>query len=99
METKRVLRHFIETTFLRGDGAELADTASLIKSGLLDSTDQLELVLFVEGEFDITVGEDEAVADNLDTVERIVAFVDRKRSETSVTRDPGPSDRVPAARE
>lgn len=98
METQRTVRHFIETTFLRGDGAELAADASLIKSGLLDSTDQLELVLFLEGEFDITLGEDEAVAENLDTLERIAALVERKRAAAPLARGPDLEPKAPPAR-
>ena len=79
MEIKDQLRQFIRTTFLRGEQAALADDASLIRSGLLDSTDQLELVLFLESDFGITLGEDEAGADDLDTLARIEALVTRKQ--------------------
>ncbi len=98
MEIKPALRHFIHTTFLRGDDARVADDASLIKSGLLDSTDQLELVLFLESEFELTVGEDEAVLENLDTLERLVAFVVRKRAGAPDTRAPGPESKASATR-
>ena len=37
-----------------------------------------ELVAFVESRFGITVGDDELVPDNLDSIERVAAFVARK---------------------
>jgi len=80
MEIKNPLRQFLRTTFFLSDGAELSDDASLLKSGLLDSTGVLELVLYLESEFNITVGDEEAVAENLDTIERIAAFVTGKQA-------------------
>ncbi|EPX60981.1 Acyl carrier protein [Cystobacter fuscus DSM 2262] len=80
MEISDQLREFIRTTFLRGDNLELSDTTPLITSGLLDSTDALELLLYMESEFDITVGDDEAGPENLDTLERITAFIEAKRA-------------------
>jgi acyl carrier protein len=83
MEIKNPLRQFLRTTFFLSDGAELSDDASLLKSGLLDSTGVLELVLYLESEFNITVGDEEAVAENLDTIERIAAFVTGKQAEAA----------------
>ncbi|MGZ3461827.1 MAG: acyl carrier protein [Archangium sp.] len=83
MEIKNSLSQFLRTTFSLDDGAQLSDDTSLLKSGLLDSTDLLELVLYLESEFQITVGEEEAVPENLDTIGRIVAFVTSKQSAPS----------------
>jgi hypothetical protein len=47
---------------------------------LLDSTDTLELLLYMESEFDITVGDDESGPENLDTLERITALIEAKRA-------------------
>ena len=80
MEIKNSLNQFLRTTFSLDDGAQLSDDTSLLKSGLLDSTDLLELVLYLESEFHITVGDEEAVPANLDTIGRIVAFVTGKQS-------------------
>jgi len=80
MEIKNPLRQFLRTTFFLSDGTELSDEASLMKSGLLDSTGVLELILYLESEFNITVGDEEAVAENLDTIDRIAAFVTSKQA-------------------
>lgn len=87
MEISDRLRQFLRTTFLRGDTAELSDTTPLITSGLMDSTDVLELMLYLESEFHITVGDDESGPEQLDSIERITAFVARKQQvETPLPR-------------
>ena len=72
---------FVFETLLLGDRSRMPmRTESLIESGAVDSTGVLELIEFLEQEFDITVEDSETVPDNLDTIERIVAFVQRKRA-------------------
>ena len=88
MTTPDPLRHFIQTTFLRGDAQALTDTTPLLSSGLLDSTDALELLLFIESEFDITVSDDESGPEHLDTLERITAFIATKQREQEGARTP-----------
>ncbi|MGP3535742.1 hypothetical protein ACTU3I_13170 [Microbacterium sp. RD1] len=71
---------FIFETLLLGDASRVpARDDSLIESGVIDSTGVLELIEFLEQDFGITVRDDETVPDNLDTVDRITAFVARKR--------------------
>ncbi len=79
-ETKNQLRRFIRTTFLRNEQASLSDGTSLLASGMMDSTDTLELILYLESEFGITVDDEEAGPENLDTIERMAAFIAGKRS-------------------
>lgn len=79
LERKQKIRQFIVETFLFGDTeAELSDDESLLDSGIVDSTGVLELVAFLEEEFDIEVKDDELIPDNLDSLDRLAAFVDRK---------------------
>ncbi|WP_447942445.1 acyl carrier protein, partial [Microbacterium aurum] len=72
---------FIFENLVLGDRARMpAPTESLIESGVIDSTGVLELIEFLEDEFGITVEDSETVPENLDTIERVVAFVARKSS-------------------
>jgi acyl carrier protein len=74
------IRRFILETFLFSDDlSALKDDASLLDLGVIDSTGVLELVLFLEETFELTVLDDELVPENLDSVERIADFVVRKR--------------------
>jgi acyl carrier protein len=73
------IRSMILHNFMRGaDPSTLEDHISLERSHVVDSVKMLELVLFLEETFGFTVDNDEAVPDNLDTVNNLVAFVLRK---------------------
>lgn len=73
------IRGFIAERFLFDKDAEIAADQPLLASGVLDSTGAMELVLFIEEEFEVVVADDELVPDNLDSIARIEAFVTRKR--------------------
>lgn len=79
MSVQQRVRQFVLENFYVTDPAELADDASLIQGGWIDSTGMLEVITFVEDEFGIKIDDTEMVPENLDTVTRIAAFVARKR--------------------
>jgi acyl carrier protein len=58
-----------------------ADTP-LFRSRLLDSMNLLSLITFLEARFAITISGADIVFENLDSVQHIVAFVERKRAIT-----------------
>jgi acyl carrier protein len=76
---RKELRAFILETFLFGDdtqGFENAD--SFMEKGIIDSTGVLELVSHLELTFGITVEDEEMVPANLDSLDNLAAFVQRK---------------------
>lgn len=79
-ELARQVRAFLVDTFLLGDDDGFGNDESLLDSGIVDSTGVMEVVAFLEESFGIAIDDDELVADNLDSVERLAAFADRKRS-------------------
>ena len=72
------VRAFLVDSFLLGDDDGFANDESLLDSGIVDSTGVMEVVSFLEESFAITVDDDELVAENLDSVDRLTAFVQRK---------------------
>jgi acyl carrier protein len=54
------------------------DDDSFLEKGILDSTAVLELVGHIETQFAIRVEADEITPDNLDSLNKVVAFVHRK---------------------
>lgn len=72
---RAVIRKFLEDNFILGDGNALGDSVSLVEGGVLDSTGVMELVSFLETRFDIAIGEEDMIADNLDSVDRICTLV------------------------
>lgn len=77
------VRQFIGENFYVTDlegPSPLDDEASLIDSGIVDSTGVLEVIAFLEDEYGISIEEREIVPDNFESIGRIVRFVERKRS-------------------
>jgi acyl carrier protein len=73
------VKSYILAEFLPGeDPDELTDDTPLMTTGILDSLATLKLVTFLESEFDIAVEAHEADAENLDTLDLIVALVESK---------------------
>jgi len=78
MDAKQLVRDFVMTNFYVPDSLALADTSSLLATGIVDSTGMLEVIAFLEDTFSVTVNEDEMVPGNLDSIENITRFVARK---------------------
>ncbi len=78
MEIKNQIRTFVTSNFYVADPAALPDETSLLDQGIIDSTGVLEVILFLEETFGITVEDGEMLPDNLDSIERISNFVVRK---------------------
>jgi acyl carrier protein len=75
------LRQFIlENYLLTRDESALGDSDSLTARGILDSTGALELALHLEQRYGVTVQDEELHPDNLDSIDRIAAFIERKRA-------------------
>ena len=78
MDIQEQVRAFITSNFYVADPTSLQDEASLLDHGIIDSTGVLEVIFFVEETFGIKIEDSEMLPDNLDSVERIAAFVVRK---------------------
>ncbi len=72
------IRTFIVENFLFGNDEKLANDTSFLDEGIIDSTGILELVSFIEEDFNIKVADDELVPENLDSINNVVAYLERK---------------------
>jgi acyl carrier protein len=73
------VRQFIIDNFLFGQRSdEFVNTESFLEGGIIDSTGVLELITFLEERFQISIDDEELVPANLDSVQRVSAFVERK---------------------
>ena len=79
MTLKQQIRDFVTSNFYVADPAALQDQTSLLEHGIIDSTGVLEVIVFLESTFGISVDDSELLPENLDTIERIGAFVERKK--------------------
>ena len=85
MELHNTVRQFIIDNFLFGSDDGLEDATSFLESGIIDSTGVLELVGFLEEQFEMSVEDEELIPENLDSINNVVAYVQRKLEQTAST--------------
>jgi len=79
MKLQQQIRDFVTSNFYVADPKALEDRTSLLDQGIIDSTGVLEVIMFIESTFGLTVEDSEMLPENLDSIERIAAFVARKQ--------------------
>lgn len=83
-DTKSQLRNYIVENFLFGDTeTEFADSDSFMEKGIIDSTGILEIITFIEENYDIKIEDDEILPENLDSIDNLTNFISRKVKEGS----------------
>ena len=83
ISTETLIQDFIlENLLFTDDSSQLPVDASFLEEGIVDSTGVLELVMFVEEAFAITVEDEEIVPENFDSVNRLARYVRLKKGET-----------------
>lgn len=76
MSVETLIRCYILENFLFSDDeSQLDDSSSFLEKGIVDSTGVLELVMFVEETFDISVEDDEILPENFDSVAQLAQYV------------------------
>ena len=76
---KEKLRSYVLENFLFSDDpSELNDDESFLEKEIIDSTGILEVIEFLEQESEIKVEDDELTPENLDSINRIIAYVETK---------------------
>ena len=78
-ETVQKLREYIFDNYLfTEDENALKNDDSFMEKGIIDSTGILEVVTFIEEEFGFKVEDEELVPENLDSINNVVAYLERK---------------------
>ncbi len=81
ISTETLIQNFIlENLLFTDDASQLPVNASFLEEGIVDSTGVLELVMFVEETFDVTVEDEEIVPENFDSVAQLTRYVRLKRA-------------------
>jgi acyl carrier protein len=73
------LTTFVVDNFLFGCPTTLAGDDSFLEKGIIDSTGILELVAYIEERYRIKVEDRELLPDNLDSINRLAAFIRKKQ--------------------
>ena len=76
VKIRKEVRDFIMENFLPENA--LTDKDPLLENGIIDSTGILEIVSFLETAYGFTVDDEDLTPDNLDSIDKITAFVERK---------------------
>jgi acyl carrier protein len=80
MTDAETILEFIEEEADLGDDVELTTDTSLFRDQLLDSMNLTSLIAFLEETFSIRVKPMDIVYENLDTVNHMLAYIERKKS-------------------
>ena len=72
------IKAFIVENFLFGKADGLEDDTSFLEEGIIDSTGVLELVSFLEEEYGIAVEDEELIPENLDSINNVTKYLERK---------------------
>lgn len=75
LKTKNYIK---DNFFLGADKTDFNDSSSFLDTGIIDSTGVLELINFMQEEFKIELLDEEMLPENLDSINNIVSFVERK---------------------
>jgi acyl carrier protein len=76
---KDTITAFIKENFIAGPGREeINPDESLLDSGILNSTGILELILFIESEYSITIEDEELTTENLDSINNLLKLLKQK---------------------
>jgi acyl carrier protein len=75
-QVESIIKDYISKELVRDPAMPpLADDTSLLESGILDSLSLLQLVVFLEGRFGITVGDADLLPENFSSVDAICDYL------------------------
>ena len=75
------IKAFIVDNYLFGDDDGFENDSSFIKAGIIDSTGIMHLVSFLQEKYAVAIEDEELIPDNLDSIIKITAFIERKKQE------------------
>jgi acyl carrier protein len=80
-EKEKIRAYILENYLFSDDQSALADSDSFLDKGIIDSTGILEVIYFLEDEFGVTVDDDEMLPENLDSVDNLISFIEKKKNQ------------------
>jgi len=81
MHIENLIQNYIaENLLFCSNGYEYNNDASFLKEGIIDSMGVMELVTFVSDTFGIQVEPYEVLPENFDSVNKLAAFIRRKKA-------------------
>ncbi|HEX6050916.1 MAG TPA: acyl carrier protein [Gemmatimonadaceae bacterium] len=79
------IRTFLAENFSLGRGTtQIPGDQSLTERGFIDSVGIVEVLTFLETQYQIQIDDDETVPENIDTIDNMVRFIGMKRTATGM---------------
>ncbi|MCK6567135.1 MAG: acyl carrier protein [Anaerolineales bacterium] len=79
-EIENKIRKFLSENFILSEQAnQLSPSDSFLEKGIIDSTGILELVFFVEDQFNVQIDTAEVLPENFDSIDNLSAYIRRKQ--------------------
>ena len=73
------LRNYVLENYLfTDDQSQLNNEDSFMDKGIVDSTGILEIITFIEDEYDMSVEDSEMIPENLDSINNLVKYLEKK---------------------
>jgi len=77
---KETIKKYIIDNFLFGNETEeIGEDTSFMEKGIIDSTGILELIEFIEETYEVSVGDEELIPENLDSLNNLSRFILSKK--------------------
>ncbi|MDH5765141.1 MAG: acyl carrier protein [Gammaproteobacteria bacterium] len=81
MSAENILRSYVLENYLfTDDQSVLSNSDSFLEKGILDSTGILEIINLLDEEFGIVVEDEEMIPENLDSIDNILSFMEKKNN-------------------
>ena len=74
---KEKIKGFIIENFLFGEDNDLKDDTSFLEEGIIDSTGVLELIEYLEEEFELEIDDEDMIPENLDSLNNLEQFISK----------------------
>ena len=78
---QKLRKYIADNILFSKNGYPYPDDASFLENGIIDSMNVLELVVFVEDNFNLAVDDQDVVPENFDSIARLSAYVQSKQTE------------------
>lgn len=79
MSIEKKLRQYVLNNYLfTDDESALVNEDSFLERGIIDSTGILEMISYINKEYNVVISDDEMIPENLDSINNMVAFITRK---------------------
>lgn len=75
---KSELRRYLTAHRASQEATDFSDDESLLDAGVIDSMTMADLIVHLENEYGIRVDEDDMIPENFDSIDAIVAYLQRK---------------------